>query len=312
MSPKTKPPAKGAEADLDASEGASKDQYVRASEAVRSALKWAVAALAAIAALLLGTSPLTGMGKLAVDDTRLWAALGSGLIALIAAATIVVMAVWILTPVDVSFGTISGSVRRSLDEDSEALRTVEGVRTVAELQTKWSRLQRDRALLASHNGSADRVITAEDRQRAIAADRQLHDLSPVVQELTENAAWLALADRWRKFRYVGALLVIVAGASILVYGWAANPGEDTPKSSAAAPLQPASVTVRLGSSDRERFAAEIGDECVLSPVAAILVATPTDSHYDLIVLPTSKCQLRRLQFQAAPDTSVAATSSAAP
>lgn len=284
------------------------DMYTSAASTLRAALKWSVGAFAAVAALMLGTSPLTGIGGLTVGDARLWVALACAFVALAATSALVVGAVLVLTPVDVDLHTIPHAVRRTIEASSATLAALD-LRTIDELEATWSARQHPPAPGEPHRPG--KVVTATQARTEVIADRDPARLAAAVTEVTAYAAWLILARRWHRFRWSAALLAVLTGTAIVVYSWAANPpdsGEHPIATTAVLPSQPAAAVVVLGDDDRSAFAPVLGLECVDGPVDVIVLSIDDAPAYDLLVEPDDACPLVRLTLVPGVGTSVTSTS----
>jgi len=271
----------------------------------RSTIRWVVVAFAAIAALMAGTAPLTGLGD--VNDDRVWmVAVGAGA-GVLGALAAVLAAVRVLQPVAVYPAMVKAAKRNwfkrtwvgsSRIEDELARRPEQylpvGIITMDDLADGIANLRASCAQLAEAVGAAP------DQDRRAHAQQALDDARDVLaQYRVARRQILGLARFERARTMFNRMLVIMsAGALVAAIGIAStlygiNTTED--ESVTARSATPRTVTVILTSEGASSLAASLGASCVKSPVAATLLGgDETAGPWDILVTDTDECSLTRL------------------
>ncbi len=283
------------------------DMYVSAAMTVRTAVKWGAGAFAAVAALLLGTSPLTNLGVLSFGSARLWLALASGLVAIIATIVLIFGAIYVLTPVDVDLHSIPRKICADIESHSSALRSTP-YHSVTELEAAWTNAHK---LAYGPDPVEPRVESSRQIAEAAEADANLVTLDSVVTEVTADAAWHLLDNRSRRYRHMAVAAAIVVGAAIITYSWAANPAKNPGTTGSAAasealPQQPVQVQLRLGPVDRAVLMPILGKRCVSAPVSALAIDLQ-QSSFDLVAMPNNSCPLVRFRLAPHGETMITTT-----
>lgn len=235
-------------------------RYAPANRRIRESAMWMAAALAAVATVLVGTSPLSGIGRLSAeqDPTRLAVAVGSIVLGLVAAllaiflltriqmprtilaADVVAMAAQATSPIsreaqhELYLTAGRADVATLLEEFQEVQRAyyrAEDDLTAAERAVLEARTRRQHAVARSQVARARAKVAFEDRRDA--------RLAPAVGYLTDLAVHQSLrSTAARTLPWVLALAVL-AGACFVVFAWAANPPESPGPGSPATQTTPA-------------------------------------------------------------------------
>lgn len=188
---------------------AASDPFASARTNIRETVKWLVAAFAAMAAAIVGTSPLTGLGSLPPGE-RLYVAVGAGVIGLLIAAWVIARALRLLVTPPFFLGDIAAD---------EALRQFIEAHAYDLMPPQYPTIAQ---IVAARTAALDvlRGTVAGNRDDARAA---LRALSP----WTDRLMSLGYLEQLRR-RLDGSLLSMAtaAFAAVLAFGifaWAANP-----------------------------------------------------------------------------------------
>lgn len=265
----------------------SRDKYdARLTQAVdnlRGNVKWTLIAFGAIGTTLLAGSQLSNLGKFHIDEPRLWMALVFAVLALGAAAyavrsTLVVAytgytELYSLEPADEAYV-----------EKNKAL--LEGFGTVKALKDAYE------DCIATRHGA----LTAADKD---------------VDAITSNEIWFGYLDglvdnvlsyiRYNRIRrqaersrseLTGAS--IVAGAALVGFAWAANPGNERSIVVLKAPASEARLT--LTESGKRTLAPVLGANCAALDHIDVVVLGVTTAGAEVLTLKTKDCPVARFSL----------------
>jgi hypothetical protein len=185
---------------------------------LRDTVKWLVAALAALAATALGTSPLTGLGSLL--GGRLNGAIAAGLVGLMCVFAVVYIAFGLLSPAPFFLNDVLGdkALMTFIEAHAADLLPPEFDTVVSLLDERGKALEvlRNTASLSEvHN--ADRIVA----QQVVAA------IGPFTDQILDLAYYQRLR---RNLKKTGPFILVLAFIGSIAFGtfaWAVNPAKAT-------------------------------------------------------------------------------------
>jgi hypothetical protein len=272
-------------------------------ERLRETAKWLIGAYAAVGTVLIAGLQLTSLGKIE-DETRLWIAIGTAFVALVA----VTVAIWKVTDV---LGPVKVA-KADLDPDSPAGKMAKDTPSLlkgqaldlASLQTRYEvalndyQVRRDKA-----RGDPTAVPEAEQAYKLVLA------VTDPLAEMRNIALFEKLKQRFDEAkRWLGATAVLTA-ACVIAFAWAANPSEESQATAKAQEHGPTIATPSLVtlSVDPRRLSlkalrAQLGARCNLARVHAVIVGGTT-AEPEVLTLPKQHC--RDVRFVVSEDIGVA-------
>ncbi|MEA2782685.1 MAG: hypothetical protein QOK29_4229 [Rhodospirillaceae bacterium] len=207
------------------------DAFATAKANLRDTVKWLAAALAAVAAAVIGTSPLTTLGSLAISDPRFQLAVLSLSVAVVS----LVIGVAIILDLLISDTFYLEEVR-----GNPYLRNIVSQHRADLLPPDYQELI---PLLDERNDAA--AIMYQNRgspagtvyQTAFARYQRV---APTLGTLTSLLHLEKLKAQLRSTCWVLLVITLVGGLALTVYAWAANPPKPptAPTGGASAPGQP--------------------------------------------------------------------------
>jgi hypothetical protein len=218
----------------------------QAIDKIRDTARWLILAFAAIGAVLAGSAPLSNLGKLDLDDWRLWLAAGSAVLAFVAIAAAIWFAADVFSPVTRDLPTLvqDADVKALFNANPEVLGDYT---SLDEFKAAYEDAKRRRT-------EAGQKLRTNPNDQAAAADREaarktLTTMAPAVRRIVDEGLLLAVRKKFKEARpylYGGAF---VAALAIVAFAWAANPptmkeGKAKPKRKHTLSLGPLSVSTR--------------------------------------------------------------------
>jgi hypothetical protein len=280
----------------------SRSTYRGAIENLRSVVKQGITAFAAVAAVLVGTSPLTNLGKLPAFDGRWWAAMLAAAVALAAVLLVIARAATILAPREFRLNAPSRGAAEAIR--TSGLLSSARVVDVVELDRAWEAARQKHVDGVAEMSSLPVGQRAEAGRKAVEGQRESERLGPVVERVREYALWYEVSAAWRAVRWQLLGAAGLAGLAIVLYAWAANPPDPTSGAGAASTPRPTAVTVIVDPDAQERFGAALGAECAAN-FDAIAIGR-SEQTYDLIVTDEACSGLSRTSVTHGIDVTVAA------
>lgn len=247
----------------------------KAIDRYRELAKYLVTIFAGVGALLVAGSQLSSLGKLSEDELDRWAASVGGLLLAIAAiAFIVIAAMAVLRPVEMSLDDVIADKKLSEAVNSRPS-LLGGPKSVSDL-------------------------------------RDLHHGFPgwgdVVNDVLGFAAYRRATDRfdraWRRM-LLGALAATVG---IILFAWGSNPPEDETADPVVRPL-PQVVTFRLTADGRDTFGEALGVKCSVERFRALTIGGDEKSPR-VVTLPERGCN--PVQFVMSPEFGAPVSTKTAP
>lgn len=208
------------------------DPRLQAIDQVRATAKWLLLAFAAIGGVIVGSAPLSNVGKLEIHDWRLWAAAAAAAVVFIALAFAIWSTADVLTPVTGQLPQLVGNAQlRKLYAANPELLQGHG-RTLEEFYDEYTRT-RDACLDAyathtKHPGDEGAARAATE------AEAKLDEFTPVVARIGNQGLLTIVESKWTNARRFMFGAAFIAGVSIFVFAWAANPPAKKPGQSVAA------------------------------------------------------------------------------
>ncbi|MDP8931900.1 MAG: hypothetical protein M3O70_25850 [Actinomycetota bacterium] len=293
------------------------DDFTAAVDRIRGQAVKGLAALGAIGALLVGTSPLTNFGKLDIpagwpsswawpEDWRIVVAMAAAIVALGAVALLMGLVGRVLTPIHVRLADIKGSVAAAIERQGGPLAATD-YKKIAELAQHFDELSKQRWNLRKRLTDPSTPLTPEEKRRLVQVDQAWLLLRPIINRIVVEAHWREVQARWDQALGSTWLIVLVAGIGIVVFAWAANPADPEGKDKAAsaavsAPAEPVRGRVDLGDELGPKMKKTLGDQCPTSGFDAIVIAY--DGKTAEIVADDLRCQLVRLSVAVGDDVRV--------
>jgi hypothetical protein len=275
------------------------DQFAAAVEQIRSSVKWLIAAFGAVGAILVAGVQLKDIGQLhgtALTNLIIWLAVGVGgvVVAVLAAARV-------LSPVDGSIqalesGPSMGAVRAKVNNDATLLQH-QATSLSALLESYNQAIAANRAAWSKVSPSDS--ANASTRQDAAATQAKQQSLGATVGFLMRLGVYLRVQQLFNEAKFwmaVGA--IAAAGGAVGVAYYAKPPKAATPAAAAGAKkppvfIAPSLVHVSLTPAGRKTLLVQLGTECDLAQLRAVVVSGTT-VRPEIITLPTDKCRALRL------------------
>ncbi|WP_350277868.1 hypothetical protein [Kribbella sp. HUAS MG21] len=288
--------------------------YSAALEQMSTAIKWLIAALAAVAATMVAGSQLSSIGKLSWDDdrARLLVAVTSIAVAIALILVSIALLYRVQAPTNSDFlrllelaagvgmSRTDAEVRHRVEVDSSLhsgtgslsslMREYDAVRT----EFHDLRKQEYAAEKEAVDGAGD-TAAAEARLKVLAA--RIDVVGGRMDEYREALGYVAQLDKYLRVReryrttprYVTALSILAALAFV-AFAWAANPPEK-PADAVAQRMVAAHLT--LTDDGRKNLSQRIGKACADAatkdsgiPVVAV---SSSDAGIEVIVAPSTDC-----------------------
>lgn len=266
-----------------------------AAEGIRTTAKWLVTLFGGIAAVLVGTAPLTGVGDLSGDDRTV--AMLFGFIALVGLALVIWRVSNVLLPETTSLAEAltSGTLkdfRNQVDEDGWGYlgawaTTLEQFKNVRDLEFA--------TLLDVHKRLADPELSEEDRESYEAAvpvvTKRVEALELTTGRLLAKGAYHEVRTRFeraRRWLFVGGLIAAVGIAGFLTTV-NAKKGDDEKAPTAAVSMSRAG-TVALTAEATERFRPFIGPQCPAAAVPVLVLEGGEEGPWRVVVRKEQNCR----------------------
>lgn len=291
---------------------ATTSRYAAANTRIRDTAKWMAAALAAVATVLVGTSPLSGIGRLSAEEPgRLACAVAAIVIGLGAA----LIAILLLSRIQLPQTVLAADVAAMAENDRSAvaheavhepfLRA--GRPNLKAMMKDYTQVQADYYAAVEELVEAQRAAlgarSTKEREAAAARvaaaraclsfeeDRDRH-LAPAVRYVTDLAVHEKLRERARTYLPWIVGLSVLAGSAFVMFAWAANPPEAS-AGDTAVPARP-SAGVLLGDPDDEQaLARQLGAECARQIVdgggTAVLALSASEGEVEVAIVPDAVC-----------------------
>jgi hypothetical protein len=204
---------------------------------LRDSARWLILAFAAIGVALAGSAPLSNIGKLKIDDWRLWIAAGAAVAGLGAIAAAIWAAVSVAEPITRDLATL-GHDRELAALYAANWELLRGHgRSLAEFNEEYGDARQSYLEALQRLGKQRTNKNVHDEAEA---KQRLFDLTPIVERISEEGLLIAARRKYRRAlrsMFAGAL---VAGFAIVAFTWAANPPEAKPAKEEAT-ASPASI-----------------------------------------------------------------------
>ncbi|MHB1065010.1 MAG: hypothetical protein ACYC1Z_11085 [Georgenia sp.] len=285
--------------------------YAAANGRIRDAAKWMAAAIAAVATVLVGTSPLSGIGRLsAAEPGRLYLAIGAIVVGLAAA----LVAIFLLSRIQLPQTVLAADiVAMAADPTSAVAREAvhepfltAGRANLAAMLEDYAQVQKAYYEAVGALTAAEREVLEADSERKRQAARSKVDaakervafeeardgrLAPAVGYATDLAIHQKLRGRAGGSLASIMVLSVLAGMSFVVFAWAANPPEGAAADVLAA--RPSAGVLQGDDDDRESFARQLGAACATRIVegegAAVLALAASDGNLEVVIVPDDVC-----------------------
>jgi hypothetical protein len=278
---------------------------------IRDTAKWLIGAYAAVGAVLVAGLQLTSLGKVE-DDTRLWVAIGTAAIALLAVLYGISKIAAVLSPVtvDEEKDLGPGSPIEKMTQKAPSLLKKQA-RTPAELQAKYATAVDDyqRKRVAAR-ADPELVPEVERDYRALLAINSTLDYLKKLALFQKVDAKFSGAKR----RLAGAS--IVAAACVITFAWAANPSDDDQARAKAHENGPtlldpslASVSVDPRRAALKPLRTKLGSGCDIGHIAALVVGGSAQEP-EVVTLPEHGCSA--IRFSVGDDVGIAVAAQQAP
>jgi hypothetical protein len=217
-----------------AEESAPASEAYVAIDKLRESARWLILAFAAIGVALAGSAPLSNLGKLEIDDWRLWVAVGAAAVGLGAIAAAIWAAVNVAEPITRDLATLVK------DRELAAL-----------FAANWELLRGHGRSLAAfkkeYDGAREGYREALQRLEEERTDKNVQDeaekkkrffqLAPIVARITEEGLLIAARRKYRRALRAMFAAALVAGFAIVAFTWASNPAEAKPAKEKAKPAK---------------------------------------------------------------------------
>jgi hypothetical protein len=251
-------------------------RYARATESLRAAAKWLLAALAAVGGVLLAGLQLTKLGSFqSADWPRLTVAIAAAVTALAAVGYMIALTSRIFTDEWVTLADLDDEAfDRLLEDASPSRKTTRRVKLLGDLR---ARIDSDRQGLYAHlaksvpdlyrelreANEAARAAPPEDLAQAIT---RVSLIRTVVNEVTDCANYHRTRLILRQLRPRLAAASAVTVAAVLVFAYAANP-PDKPVNDKS-PARRYSSSPSIATTEPDRSAEPDRMSCTITPDAA--------------------------------------------
>ena|SRR5215217_331939 len=211
-------------------------RYARATESLRGAAKWLLAALAAVGGVLLAGLQLTTLGGLgSVDWPRLTVAAAAAILALAAVGYMIASTSRVFTDEWVTLADLDDESFERLLEDGSSRAAGERVELLKDLRAS---IDNDRQGLYGHLAVSVPDLyrrLREANEAARAAESEIHlaqalaraaVVRAAVNEVTDCANYHRTRLLLRRLRPRLAAATAITVAAVLIFAYAANPSED--------------------------------------------------------------------------------------
>lgn len=284
-------------ADTDPKQGqgglASITRFTASVDHIRSTAKWTLAAYAAVGAILIAGSQLSSIGKFDLTEWRLWVAVASIVVAIVAIALAVYFVVSVQTAGEVTLNELA-------NEEAKC-----GANAVHPL------VARDEALLAGYTNVRhlrdtyylyvkrlhEASMTDGQEERRAIYDAWVNYLGDVVGQLIAAARYAEVSDqfgKWLTFKMVGP--AVLAGLAVGVFAWAANPEEDTGAAPTAFAV-PVLGLLQLNEEERELLTRPLGGAACVAEGIVVIVLSVTEQHAEVVSVPSTGCTPARFTVE---------------
>jgi hypothetical protein len=211
---------------------ASVDPHKVAIDKIRETARWLILAFAAIGVALAGTAPLSNLGKLAIDDWRLWLAAGAAAAGLLAIAVAIWVTSNVFSPVTTDLASLARNRKLAKLFNANPDIFKGNGKTLDEFSASYREAREDylQAIEAFKNSP-----TPANEAAKKAAGERFSGMAPVVARIMSESLLDRVRSQFNKariFMFGGAL---VAGFAIVTFTWAANPPATTAAKTPAAP-----------------------------------------------------------------------------
>lgn len=276
---------------------------------IRETAKWLTVSLASVAAVMLGGSQLSDIGKLASGSDRLYAAIAAAAVAAAATAVVLAATITIAATPTTSFNDMlkpeGGLGNKKWATPTLADRSLTDNKEPQALQQSYMA-----ALAAREKAQAEAAPIPPNDPEATAAydavsqaDAHVVYLNTVIDRLMATLAYHRLAHRWRIAGVVIIVCGIIAAGAIGVFAWASHPPADATASvvTPAVLTAPKAATITLTAAGRDALAGGLGHDCDVTAPLTGLVLGKTDAGPD-VVIQQDRCAAAR--FIAVPSWAV--------
>lgn len=263
----------------------------------RSVSKWVASVFGAFGVLLVGAVPLAKLSDSSPDrHTQLVAGVGAGVVG---ALVVVVSIMWTLLPRAVYPGTVKGEEHNWIECQLIGAARLEdflhhhpdrllpaGVSSMPALDVAIANLEQ--LVVIQRRAATDKALTAiADR-----TETTLRDYRTTRARIYALARYEIAHTRHRVamlFSIIGAFVVV---ASFVAVTWAII--APTSKPDAPKPTDAEQVTIVLTKEGRSELTGVLGPDCVKQPINATLIGgSRTESPWDVVIAPSSKCTVSR-------------------
>jgi hypothetical protein len=253
-------------------------------EDIRSNVKWTLVAFGAIGTTLLAGSQLSSLGKFALDEPRLWAALAFAMLALGAASFAVRSAQKVANAGYVEFYDLHPTDVQYVQRNAALL---DGFATVDNLRAWY-----DNCVTARHAGLTDPA----DQETIENNETWFNYLDGLVDTVVSYVRYNRIRQQSEQSRSRLTWASIVAAVALLGFAWAANPKADQPAIVVLkSPASEAALTLtELG---KQTLAPILGADCVAHVPIAVIVLSVGGPESDVVSLKTKDCALARFTIK---------------
>lgn len=280
--------------DAPAKEAAQTEGFGGSADKVREAAKWIVAAFGALGAALIASLSLSNLGSLSGGDLGL--ALLGFVIGLAGTAIVIGSVSRVLTVSLASLSELSGSTVDSravaLLEKNEAM--LGGFESPEKLATTHLHAQKRRVDAYEKMLQASDKPTYDSNDRVFqVASRELELTSPVVERVLGLVALDQLLRRYGEALKLTALGVSIAALGVALFAYYGHGPEPNVEPQAAVADAPVVAVVDLNETGVQTFGDMLGKSCELDHLQVLALDSTGDST-DVVVLPGTGCEVRRL------------------
>jgi hypothetical protein len=249
-------------------------------EDLRGNVKWTLVAFGAIGTTLLAGSQLSSLGKFALNEPRLWAALALAMFALGAATLAVRSAQKVANAGYVEFYDLHPADVQYVERNAALL---EGFETVDNLRVWY-----DNSVTARHAG----LTKPADQETIENNETWFNYLDGLVDIAVSYIRYNRIRQQSEQSRTQLTWASIVAAVALLGFAWAANPKAD--QSAIVVLKSPASeAALTLSELGKQTLAPILGADCVAHERIDVIVLSLGPAESDVISLKTKDCALAR-------------------
>jgi hypothetical protein len=265
-------------------EGRPSDKYAdRIAESVdllRGNVRWTLIAFGAIATILLAGSQLSTIGHFEWNSARFLIGLVAAAVALGAAALAVNSALAVAYAGYTELETLS---QEDIDFINANLPLLEGYSNVGALKHAYAQAINDRFS----------AFNAPKKEAAVIAghERWYHYIDSLVDKVLSYVRYNRIrveSDRSRRKIFWASL---IAGFSLIVFAWAANPPAEAPSKVTQDP--PMGAGLEFTAEGKTMLASTLGLSCVSNAKIGVILLGMTDGKLDMVSVKSGDCPVAR-------------------